>query len=438
MSDSQSDPEPLDAEFEPAETTDIPGTEPRPRSGATGLITVFLLASLVGGGLGFAGARYFPAPVDAIDAGAASEREALSASLTGLETRLSALEAEDPEGAARRAAQRALSDIAPRLDALESTPAGTTDLSAIEDRLTALEAAEPADASQAVAPFDSAPLEARLASLEAGQAELQSRTQSALDAVQQPGIDPQILQNLTDRIAALEAAADNAAQQPTTPNVTEADLAAVLDRVERLEAALGETRQLAEGAQSAASNAQTTADSAASAASTPRGEEDRQLAARALALTALRDMAARGEPFEAERAALARLWRGNQELAALANYSRAGVPAVTDLADAYPGRAIRDAGTERQRWFGLIELQRIDPEAGETGALALTALSEDSLADGDLDTAVTVTEQLDGDALAAAQDWLVQARARLSVDRHIEALRAQLTQTATERGADPS
>ena len=58
-----------------------------------------------------------------------------------------------------------------------------------------------------------------------------------------------------------------------------------------------------------------------------------------------------GEGFEAERAALARLWRDNADLEALAPVARAGVPTLDQLAANYPGSAIREASRARGASF---------------------------------------------------------------------------------------
>jgi hypothetical protein len=192
---------------------------------------------------------------------------------------------------------------------------------------------------------------------------------------------------------------------------------------------------MAEDARSAAA--------AAAAAQTASGQPgdaqaSRRLAARALALTALRDVAMSGESFEAERAALARQWRGNADLAAMESVARAGVPTLEQLREDYPGRAIRDAAGPCRIFFGLIEVRQAEPGTGETGPLAITALAEDRLAQNDLDGAVALTERLEGEALAAARDWLVAARARQTLNLQLGRLRQALAEDAAAQGEDPS
>lgn len=436
MSDSSIDPEPLDAEFEPADSTEEtpPDTQAASRLGAS-LIT-FALASLSGGALGFAAVQFFPGQGEGTDPGA-SERAAISQSMTGLETRLSAMEAEDPVAEARTAARAAVASLDDRISELEARPQATgdgnsADLSDIEARLTALEARPVPTGDGEVAAFDPSGLIARLETLEAGQAQLDQTTQRVMDQANlatQAAIDPSLLDNLANRIAALEAASD--ARDATN---RDAQIEALNNRISALETELADAR-------SAVAAAQTTADGALAAAEREPEvdtEAERILAARAIALTALRDAAATGGPFEAERAAIARLWRGNTDLAALANYSRAGAPTLDELRSAYPGQDIRTAAGSGQRLWGLLQIQRVDADSADRDPLAVTALAEAALNDRALADAVTLTEQLEGDALEAARDWLLGARARLETDARLEAVRQTLAETAAELGTDPT
>lgn len=436
MSDSSIDPEPLDAEFEPADSTEEtpPDTRAASRLGAS-LIT-FALASLSGGALGFAAVQFFPGQSDSADPGAA-ERAAISQSMTGLETRLSTMESEDPAEEARTAARATVASLDNRIRELEARPqaigdGNTADLSDIEARLAALEAHPVATGDGEVTAFDPSSLIARLDDLETSQAQLDQTTLRVMDQANlatQAAIDPSLLDNLANRIAALEAASD--ARGATN---RDAQIEALNNRISALEVELAEAR-------SAVAAAQTTADGALAAAEREPEvdtEAERILAARAIALTALRDAAATGGPFEAERAAIARLWRGNTDLAALANYSRAGAPTLDELSSGYPGQDIRAAAGSGQRLWGLLQIQRVDADSADRDPLAVTALAEAALNDRALADAVTLTEQLEGDALDAARDWLLGARARLETDARLEAVRQTLAETAAELGTDPT
>jgi len=428
------DPEPVDAEFEPADDGRAPPPNARRQNGVFGHLLVFLLASVAGGAIGFGAVRYMPPATQiATDPDAATERSALGQSLTGLETRLVALETADtpPD------LSDSLTALADRLAALESALPGNNsapiDLAAIETRLAALEAA-PADPAPAGTLVDASELEARLETLETALALIDARTQQALDASQVemgPGIDPQILQAMTDRITDIEAAVDGLAPTvDTTPQLTR-----LTSEIAGLQSDLAAVRELAEAAQSSADNA---SRSIAEAPATDTGLASRQLAARALALTALREIAQTGDGFEAERAALARLWRGNADLAAMADYSRAGVPTLGELTTGFPGDAIREAAGPGRVFFGLIEVRRTDGSDTDTGPLAMTALAERRLAENDLVGAVTIAERLEGEALDTVRDWLIQARARLDLAARLQSLREALAASAAEQGSDPT
>ena len=402
------DQEPVDAEFEPAgDGADY--SAPDKQTGlTTGVLAALLVATLAGGALGVAGSRLFPAPVAVTqDAGLSQELAAQTAVITGLETRLAALEAEDPAQTARQAVTGPVEDLDARLNALEAVPPGTTDLTNIEARLVTLETA-PTDTFETVDTTELQQVE-----LAAGQAA--------------GGIDPQILENFSERILALETAPAPAPQSVIDHGPA---LAALQTRIAELQSELAQTRTIADTAQTIATGA----------ANRPAdtGNAARQLAARTLALTAMRDVAASGDAFEAEHAALARLWRGNADVAALASWSRAGVPTHQTLTDDFPGGEIRDAAGSGRIFFGLIEMRSIDPGENDTDPLAITAFAEQRMRDDDLAGAVSMIERLQDEPLEAAQAWLLTANARSSVDAHISSLRQALVREASAQGANPT
>jgi hypothetical protein len=108
------------------------------------------------------------------------------------------------------------------------------------------------------------------------------------------------------------------------------------------------------------------------------------------------------------------------------------------LAERYPGDAIRETAGPGRVFFGLIEVAQTAPDEAETGPLALTALAEARLAEGDLEGALMLTERLEGEALEAGRDWLAAAQARLETDAALDSLSAALTREAAEQGADPT
>ncbi|MEA1940765.1 MAG: hypothetical protein U9P68_00815 [Pseudomonadota bacterium] len=420
------DPEPVDAEFEPADDSGTAGQAERKGPGWLSLFTVFLLASAAGGALGYAGHAYLD-NTPRQDAGAADERAALTEAISRLETRLDTAEADDPAAGLNDR----LDALEARIEAAADTPAGAPDLSGIEARLSRL---EDAPASGTADPFDPSPLENRIDALDSMLADVEALANQALDDAQAnagSGVDPLVLQNITDRLAALEQAQDQAGPGFDDPapriEALEARIAAFEDEVSALRQDLADTRELAETTSRNA--AQTDGEDA---------RASRTLAARALALTALRDMAGTGEGFEAERAALARVWRDNEDIVAMADTARAGVPTLDQLAQDFPGAAIREAAGPGRVFFGLVEVRQSEAGDDETGAMAITALAEDRLAQDDLDGAIALAERLEGDALDAARDWLISARARQTLDARLARLRQALTGDVSAQEEDPS
>jgi len=420
------DPEPVDAEFEPADESGQAGQAKRKGPGWLSLFTVFLLASAAGGALGYASHAYLDT-APATDTGAADERAALTEAISGLEARLDTAEAADP---AAGLAQR-LDALEARLENAANAPVSEPDLSGIEARLSRLEEA-PAVAT--ADPFDPSGLEDRIDALDNQLSEAEALAGQALENAQANaggGVDPQLLQNLTDRLAELEQAQDRAGPgfEDPAPQIEalQTRIAGLEDELALVRQTLAETRDLAETAsRNAVQN---------------EGEDaraSRLLAGRALALTALRETANSGEGFEAERAALARLWRGNDDLEAMTGTARAGVPTLDQLTESFPGNAIREAAGPGRVFFGLVEVRQ--SEAGEdgTGAMAITALAEDRLAQDDLDGAIALAERLEGDALDAARDWLISARARQALDARLARLRQALTADVSAQEEDPS
>lgn len=417
------DPEPVDAEFEPADDSRPGGGRNKRRGpGWLSLFAVFLLASAAGGALGYAGQAWLaPQPVE--------DDAALAEPLSDINARLATLERHNND-TARQADIDALADRLDTLERAEPAPGETPDLSRLEARIDALENAPAAMAGSVTGTQE---LETRIDQLALAVSDAQGLAQQALDTAGsggQAGVDPQILQNITARLSELENTSDRQASGIAGPDPRIAELEAEL-AVLREE--LASTHTLAESARSAASSAaQTVSDRPDS------GQASRQLAARALALTALREMASSGEPFEAERAALARLWRGNADLEAMENVARSGVPTLNQLKASYPGGAIREAAGPGRIFFGLIEVRQSEPGAAGTGPLAMTALAEDRLAADDLEGAIALTERLEGEALAAARDWLISARARQDLNLRLTRLRQALADDAAAQGEDPS
>ncbi|WP_421784475.1 COG4223 family protein [Hyphobacterium sp.] len=400
-------PEPVDAEFEPAD--DAPKADTPQRGSALGHVVTFFIAALAGGALGGAGAWWLDrATEEGADA------------ITALEARLTALENTDVPGPFNP------SGLEARIAALEAVAA--TDTTALESRIATLETAAPDTDTLAA-------ISARLDAVEA----LANQALDGLGAMV-GGIDPQLVTDLGERVSALEAAGLGASDNLDLAPI-EARLAALegVPLPEAFDASELETRLTAledtgqpdiEGLSRRLSAVED--EIAALEASSDDG--GRRLAARALALMALTEQARTDQPFEAERAALARIWPERPELRLLAMHSLSGVPDGTLLADSFPREALEAAVGTHRIFFGLIEVR---PSRGsETGPLARIQLIEEQLADGDLTGAVLMTTELDDEPRMAAQAWLNQAQSRIELNAILNQLRTALI--ADAGGADPS
>lgn len=406
-----SEPEPVDAEFEPApvESTDRPR-----RGGFAGGLLLFLTASIAGGALGLAGAWWLDGRQAMPDVSDPSE------ALAGMESRIAVLESADPAGDIATD-YAALRDRVERLESAPPVVIGEGDpeaLSALEARIAALESAGPAGEPSPA--YDDTALADRLDTVAQTAERAEALANQVLDSV---SASPDGGTGASEALAALDARIG------------------ALETADPAEAPVVDLSELETRIAAAEALAQTAADRTASleAARQTGGDSDnaRTLAARTLALMALSEIAETSDPFEAERAALARIWRGRTELSALQSLARAGVPDRESLAADFPRAEIEAAAGPSRAFFGLIEVRRTTGAEDGDGPLALAALARARLERGDLEGAVAATERLEGESLEAARSWLLSAQARLQVEAALEALRAALVENAASEGEDP-
>ena len=199
--DDTLDPEPVDAEFEPADDTRPSGK--RTRNNLFGALSLIVIAGLAAGAvwLGMRDGVDMAGPATDTGSGAQAELAAQAAIIDRLEARLVALE---NAGTAPDPALDRLAAIEQRLDAAEARPADPAGTSALQDRLAALEEREP---TPPAGPDET--LVARLDALDETVRRLDALANQALDEAQAadtPGTDPQILQDFGDRLSALESA----------------------------------------------------------------------------------------------------------------------------------------------------------------------------------------------------------------------------------------
>ncbi|WP_270373938.1 COG4223 family protein [Marinicauda sp. Alg238-R41] len=440
--DTQSgEPEPVDAEFEPVDREDDAKAKREKRGGPGwfALVVLVLLTALIAAAVTWALTRYAVPRLEEQSVGA-------------LEARIAELEARDPAAGAvsaetveaLEARVEALSGLEPQVEELAASVSGLEDRIEVLGRRAASSQSDDGD-TQPGGGIDPDALDA-LREQVAGLAE---RTENALAAASTaqddvedlrgqvsqdsaPAANLQAVEDIQDRLAALETrvgelrdslASEDERLGERVDTVREG-LSGLESDLSALDARIEEATELARSAQTG-----------------PGSDNDalRTLSARALGLAALSDAASRAQPFEAERAALARVWPGNRDLSALESVARSGAPTRTGLAERFPAEAIRDAAGTRRTLFGLIEVQGPEASAGEgeESPRELVNRAESRLARDDLSGAADAVSSLQGAPGEAAADWLRGARARLEIETRLDALRTQLSEAAAENEARP-
>ena len=415
-SETPGEPEPVDAEFETVEETEATPKPARRGPGWGVFVLSLVLCAAIAAGVAWTLTRY-------LGPGADTAR---------LDARIAALEARDPAAAlGDRLAQldtriAELEDLSSRVASLQA------DLSALRERVDALEAA-PSDGTPGIALPDD--LSERLSALE-DQAEsaLQIAREvrdalAGLDREDLSGAAAQGLERLRDEIETLRG------RLAETEQAFSAEDEALAGAIQSAGETIGELQTRLSDIGGQAGQALQLAR-AAQSTSGEEAEDLRRLSARALGLAALSEAASRPGPFEAERAALARVWPDQSDLQALQSIAQAGAPTAVELAERFPGDAIREAAGGTQRLWGLVEVRPAEGADG-TGPSAIAAQAERRLARGDLAGAVAAVEELEGAPAEAAADWLRDARARLEIERRLDGLRTALSQAAAEEEARP-
>jgi hypothetical protein len=165
-----------------------------------------------------------------------------------------------------------------------------------------------------------------------------------------------------------------------------------------------------------------------------------EVAASALAASALVEASQASQPFPRELAGLAAVSAPTDDLAALRPLAETGAPSRGALAASFPDYAARAASASRAPGEGagllaqaryaltrVITLRRVGDVPGH-GADATLARAERLVEDGDVDQAMRVLDDLPPAARDAVAPWRAQAERRLEVDRRVGALRARALQ----------
>ncbi|GAB6052256.1 hypothetical protein JCM17960_10760 [Magnetospira thiophila] len=332
------------------------------------------------------------------------------------------------------------------------------DWAALEDRVRALEAQsqneETAPEAEAPLPLDQLEAQrnkmrddmeimmARIGELETALADVRGMIGAVTPPTETLGAARQDLENLVGRMNALEGTLATVGSGPGESEAAQAALQGLNARLEKLETAQADSAQLS------SENAQLR-DTVQQIASRLDGIESRPAAppvvlgtaqgqALILAIEQLRTAAAGSSAFAPQLETVAGMAAGETQIVAqlnaLAPFAAAGVQTVETLRIQFAEQAadIVRAGMVAadgdwmdqtlDRVLSVVKIRRTADNLAGAGADARVARAEAALASGDLIAAVDVLRGLNGGAAAAAQSWMTQAEARLTVDAALQAL----------------
>ncbi len=405
MSDKNKTEEPVDAEFETLDTVED-GTSSGEGAGTAKPVQLAVP-------LGIAGLVIIIALVGWIfvsNNASSSQNGADAAILAELTTRVDTIQNEIVTRQSRDDTAR--DTMLARLNALETSPS-TTDadqlaIADIQTRLSALEKVQvtvPADANL------SAVLGQRLGQLEAQMSAMSADVKSA---------DP-VSQDVTAILTRLDSL-ENAVPSPVQP-VQSAEQTGRLGTLEAEVHAL-QVRLLA---------------------LEERGTHTEGTSALALGILALDNAAQSGKPFAQEWRTLAQYLPQNSDVLMMGPLASTGVPSQTVLVRSFSQNvsAIRAAGDDsadkpgifdkvKKAMGAIVSIRRTDGNA--KGVDAILARAEAALADDDLSGAVQELGTLDGAANEAAQGWVAQANARVTLEQAIARLKTLTDKTPVDVG----
>ncbi|MBD8877253.1 hypothetical protein IG617_13225 [Labrenzia polysiphoniae] len=361
-----------------------------------------------------------------------------------------------------------LSGLEQKVESLASTPdagAGVADrLDGLEQRIEGLAADAPAAASAA--------LETEVSDLKSAFDTLSAQVTSA--GTGETGVAPTALTDLEKRVEAAESAAAKTSGIETQIEAVSSSLTDMTTRLENVEAT-------AKAAQTAVSTSdvslKTLADSQARASETlatlssdirTAGEKQtadlakvreeldalskrlaaveatmgdataREVAARALSVSALKSAVDSGRPYETELAAVKAGLPKDTDLAALEAHAKSGVAPVSVLIAEFPevARAMFAKFSEPARSGDMLDsllagaksiiaVRGPGDESG-TGPDAVLRRMERAVAKGDLAAGLEAFAALPDEAKAVGADWAQRAEARVAIDRLTDAASSEV------------
>lgn len=323
-----------------------------------------------------------------------------------------------------------------QLEAAPQTPDNSADLERLEARLGELESSTPETPPET--PPEIAALDGRVAQLETSLKSMAEAAEEGGSVRDAAAISQQIGEaekRLESKIATalIEAAADT-----TAIEALRQELAAIEARLRALTAAelgSGDAAQLAPEI-AELDDRLGRIESALPALLDAVEEEaaDTKTATLAIAFAGLRAAVNEGRPYTAELATLAALSPGAGGLGALLDYEDTGIPTLrqltvsfeeaqdTALAATTSGGDVSLLDRLMASAESLIKVRRVDADAEGDTPGAVLARAAAQLEQGDLASAATEVETLQGAPRAAFAKWLDAAKARLDAEAALQRL----------------
>ncbi len=507
------EPEPIDAEFEPAD-----GPEPeaeKPVKSGIGMATLAawsIGAALAGGTIGVIGsgstnidtAKFAPAELEtdlkdlSSKQGNVSEKldkawETLSVTEARLEGQVEKLNAElEAREESQALLQSEFDALVAQLDALVGSSGDTAKLAEGETATAAGNTGDTAGAAtipplqrlmtrityleERLAESDASPetsgqlkraltdVSARVESLEDANDEVQramTKREEALASLQAGLFNAnQAIADVEDRVVELAKTKNSAPESASTSDV-EKELAALREQVATLGIASTAKEQPVPKPTSSASSGTTpetkvspTPQDSASTGMAPvqpassdttdtqTAKAAKQISDAALAMSALESQSARGKPFPSAWDRLDEAMPDNANVQAIKSISRRGAPPLSDLRTSFAdvnsvlNKRIQDEGKgdgldwARRAFGGVVSVRRTDVD-GDTPEAVLNRI-RNALDDADLTTAIENADLLEGFSDTEFDEWLTAARARLTLDTNVAAVREEILDKSAE------
>ncbi|PVB61584.1 hypothetical protein DCO57_11855 [Labrenzia sp. 011] len=360
-----------------------------------------------------------------------------------LETKISSLESQLQE-----AVSAAPSDVSATIETLQkeiadlrsSVASGTggsgegapADLAPLESRLAALEAAAKSQGT-----VDLTSLETRLAKLESETTSATSEADKLSGSV--TGIETRLddlkstLDTLQTRLQNTEATAKAAQTAVSTSDVSLKTLADSQARATETLSSLSADIKSVGAANTAALEAiraelDGLSTRLAKVEATMGDATAREVAARALSVSALKSAVDSGRPYTTELAAVKAGLPADMDLKALETYAETGVEPVAVLIAQFPAvaRKVYQTFAEPDRSADMLDsllasakslvAVRGPGDADGSGPEAALRRMENAVSDGDLSAALAAYRTLPESAQAAAAEWAARAEARVEVN----------------------